>query len=213
MDAALHFQAFRGVGIYPSEDPPYAPEIFETASDELGELLDLIPEQSPTPSLVVQADATPGSTEEHSTASEHRPESERPLNTSGEVVGINTQKPFLSGDGRPLQGIGFALSASDLVTILRRFYPNFSPVLQAKPTAETNQGKGKVMISADVEGAEIYVDGDFVGSVPSTFTLSVGTHKVKVRTLKGATWQRDVHVLDGSEVNLKATLIKDEKPK
>lgn len=135
------------------------------------------------------------------------------LDTSGEVVGINTQKPFLSGDGRPLQGIGFALSASDLVTILRRFYPNFSPVLQAKPTTETNQGKGKVTISADVDGAEIYVDGDFVGSVPSTFTLSVGTHKVEVRTLKGATWQRDVHVLDGSDVNLKVTLTQAEKPK
>ena len=79
MDAALRFQAFRRVGIYPSEDPPYAPLIFKTASDELGELLDLIPEQSTTPSLVVQVAATLGSMEEHSTASEHRPESERPV--------------------------------------------------------------------------------------------------------------------------------------
>ena len=75
MDAALRFQAFRRVGIYPSEDPPYAPGVFETTSYELGELLDLIPEQTPAPSLVVQADATLGSTEEHSTSSEHRPES------------------------------------------------------------------------------------------------------------------------------------------
>jgi hypothetical protein len=79
MDAALRFQAFRRVGIYPSEDPPYAPVIFKIASDQLGELLDLIPEQRPTPAREVQIVATPGSTEEHSTASEHRPESERPV--------------------------------------------------------------------------------------------------------------------------------------
>ncbi len=60
-----------------------------------------------------------------------------------------------------------------------------------------------------MEGADIYVDGDFVGNITSTFTLSVGSHKVEVRTLKGATWQRDLHVLDG----LKATLIQDEKRK
>ena len=68
MDAALHFQAFRGAGLYSFTHPACAPHIFETASDELGELLDLIPEQSPTPSLVAPADTTPGSTEEHSTA-------------------------------------------------------------------------------------------------------------------------------------------------
>ena len=134
------------------------------------------------------------------------------LNAAGEVVGINTQKPFLSGDGRPLQGIGFALSASDLLAVLRRFYPDLSLVPQARPVTETNQGKGKVTVSADVEGAEIYVDGDFVGNVPSTFTLSAGNHKVELRTPKGAAWQRNVHILDGSEVNLRATLSQDQRP-
>jgi hypothetical protein len=128
-------------------------------------------------------------------------------------VGITTQKAFLSSDGRPLQGIGFALSASDLVTILRKFYPDFSPILQSNPTTDSSQGRGKVTISADVEGAEIYVDGDFVGNVPSTFALSAGNHKVEVRTPNGATWHRDVHVRDGSDVNLKATLSQDEMPK
>ena len=38
------------------------------------------------------------------------------LNSSGEVIGITTQKQFLSNDGRPLQGIGFALSSGDVST-------------------------------------------------------------------------------------------------
>lgn len=128
------------------------------------------------------------------------------LNGSGEVVGINTQKPFLSGDGRPLQGIGFALSTSDLLGILRRFYPN---VFSAAPTSDAeskNEGKGRVAITSDVDGAEIFIDGDFVGNVPSTVTLQAGSHKIEVRDSSGKTWSRDVHVMADSEVTLKAPL-------
>ena len=42
------------------------------------------------------------------------------LNGAGAVIGITTQKQFVSSDGRPLQGIGFALSSDDILSILRR---------------------------------------------------------------------------------------------
>jgi len=42
------------------------------------------------------------------------------LNTRGEVIGINTQKLVKKN----ANGIGFALSSSDLLNVLRRFYPN-----------------------------------------------------------------------------------------
>ncbi|HKV26227.1 MAG TPA: trypsin-like peptidase domain-containing protein [Candidatus Acidoferrum sp.] len=45
------------------------------------------------------------------------------LNMRGEVVGINTEKLVKKG----VSGIGFALSATDLLNVLRRFYPNSSP--------------------------------------------------------------------------------------
>jgi S1-C subfamily serine protease len=129
------------------------------------------------------------------------------LNSAGEVVGINTQKPFLSRDGRPLQGIGFALSSTDLLSVLARFYPNISrsPRLQV---ADATSGKGKVTISADVENAEIYIDGNFVGNAPSTLTLQEGSHKVEVKSPSG-TWDRDLRVLGDSDVILKATLPKN----
>ena len=41
------------------------------------------------------------------------------LNTGGEVIGINTLKVERSS----VSGIGFALSATDLLTVLRKFYP------------------------------------------------------------------------------------------
>jgi S1-C subfamily serine protease len=128
------------------------------------------------------------------------------LNASGEVVGITTQKPFLSGDGRPLQGIGFALSASDVLTVLRRFYPDISPGIPSTEAESKDEGKGKIVLTADVDNAEIWVDGDFVGNVPSTLTLKAGRHKIEVRASTGKAWERDVHVLPDSEVSLKATL-------
>jgi S1-C subfamily serine protease len=45
------------------------------------------------------------------------------LNTGGEVIGINTLKLERSS----VSGIGFALSATDLLTVLRKFYPALRP--------------------------------------------------------------------------------------
>jgi serine protease Do len=45
------------------------------------------------------------------------------LNTGGEVIGINTLKVERSS----VTGIGFALSATDLLTVLRKFYPALRP--------------------------------------------------------------------------------------
>jgi S1-C subfamily serine protease len=44
------------------------------------------------------------------------------LNSRGEVIGINTQKLIKKN----VTGIGFALSATDLLEVLHRFYPNVS---------------------------------------------------------------------------------------
>jgi S1-C subfamily serine protease len=127
------------------------------------------------------------------------------LNDSGEVVGINTQKPFVSGDGRPLQGIGFALSASDLLQVLHRFYPMLSSAIPSQP--EKNLGKSKVTITADVPEAEVFVDGKFVGNTPSTLTLPAGPHSIEVKDAKGASWKRDLEVLSDGDVNLRAVLL------
>ena len=118
-----------------------------------------------------------------------------------------TQKQFLSGDGRPLQGIGFALSSSDLLTVLQKFFPNVT-VAHEQAAAAQPKGKGHVSVSADVEGAEIYIDGKFVGNAPATFALSAGAHKIEVKDQSGATWQRDLELLEESDVKLVAKLTK-----
>ncbi len=53
------------------------------------------------------------------------------LNARGEVIGINTQKLIKKN----VTGIGFALSATDLLEVLHHFYPNVSAVAVAAPKA------------------------------------------------------------------------------
>jgi len=48
------------------------------------------------------------------------------LNSRGEVIGINTQKLIKKN----VTGIGFALSSSDVLEVLRRFYPNIGAAPQ-----------------------------------------------------------------------------------
>jgi S1-C subfamily serine protease len=126
------------------------------------------------------------------------------LNSSGEVIGITTQKHFASNDGRPLQGIGFALSSNDLLSVLSRFYPNLT--VEATPLKPAPHGKGKVSISADLDGADIFIDAKFVGNAPAVFSLSSGPHRIEVRGLGGAVWSRNLEVLEDSEVSLRALL-------
>jgi S1-C subfamily serine protease len=127
------------------------------------------------------------------------------LNVAGDVIGITTQKQFLSGDGRPLQGIGFALASSDLLTVVERFYPNITPM---PGSHEQHVGKGRVSVVADIDGADVYIDAKLVGETPATFTLVSGPHKVEVRGQNGQSWQRDLEVLDDSKVKLMAKLNK-----
>ena len=128
------------------------------------------------------------------------------LNSSGEVVGITTQKQFVSGDGRPLQGIGFALSSQDLLSVLRRFYPNIAAQHQQLSISAPHTGIGAVVVSSDADGADIFVDDTFVGNTPSTLTLPAGPHKVRVEAPSRVAWSREIELLRDSSVNLKATL-------
>jgi serine protease Do len=124
------------------------------------------------------------------------------LNTHGEVVGINTQRPFEAEDGRPLQGIAFALSASDLISILLRFYPVLAPL----PGAPVSVGSGSLSITSEPQGAEIYIDGKFVGQVPATVPLSTGSHHIAVRATGKKSWERDLEVLKDSQLTLHPVL-------
>jgi PEGA domain-containing protein len=101
------------------------------------------------------------------------------------VIGINSQKLIKKN----VTGIGFALSASDLLAVLRHFYPQGSnPNENAAASANAKLPSGASMIStgsspqivdgfgvteitSDRNGAEIFLDDKFVGSTPATLRI------------------------------------------
>ncbi|HEY6905103.1 MAG TPA: trypsin-like peptidase domain-containing protein [Candidatus Acidoferrales bacterium] len=134
------------------------------------------------------------------------------LDSRGAVVGINTL--LMRDPENPdttLHGMSFAQSSHDLLEILERFYPQAredvgATVASASTSSSPHTGHGKVAISCDVTGAEIYVDGKFVGQTPSTLELASGAHHVEVKSEGKRGWERDLEVLKDSQLTLHPVL-------
>jgi S1-C subfamily serine protease len=116
------------------------------------------------------------------------------LNARGEVIGMNTVKVVETD----VQGIGFALSAQDILRVVQRFFPQQQQPSQAE--------KGRLQVVSSVPDAEVYIDGKFVGNAPSTVPLLAGEHTVEVKASKFADWKRTISVTDGSDLNVKAAM-------
>lgn len=126
------------------------------------------------------------------------------LNARGEVIGINTQKLIKTN----VTGIGFALSATDLLEVLHRFYPATVPLTEKlSATTETEETKlpeesfGTVIIKGP-PGAEISVDHVLVGGTPARLKLSTARHLVVIKVRGHADWMQYITVLKDSEVTL-----------
>lgn len=70
----------------------------------------------------------------------------------------------------------------------------------------TRDDAGKVSITSDPPGAEIYVDGQFEGQTPATLRLKSGLHRVEVKFSAKQKWARDLDVLRGSKLTLDASI-------
>jgi len=115
------------------------------------------------------------------------------LNSHGEVIGMNTVKVVKDG----VQGLGFALSAQDILDVVQRFFPT-------QPSVPSE--KAKLQVASSVPNAEIYIDGKFVGDAPSAISLAAGDHTVELKASKFTDWKRTVSVTSGSDVNIKAEM-------
>jgi serine protease Do len=133
------------------------------------------------------------------------------LNSRGEVIGINTQKLIKKN----VTGIGFALSASDLLNVLHRFYPNTVPLTEqlsapVRPAESISaltsvEGFGTVILN-EPKGAEIWLDHAFIGNVPAKLNLTAVQHLIVIRVRGHADWIRPITVQKDSEVTLEPEL-------
>jgi PEGA domain len=104
-------------------------------------------------------------------------------------------EPVSAGDGRPVESID-----------------GEGPMRSAKDSGnlpggrDTRSGSGTVAIVSEPRGAEIYVDGRFVGQTPSTLRLPEGLHRVEVKFSSTKKWDRDLDVLKDSKLTLDASV-------
>jgi len=90
-------------------------------------------------------------------------------------------------------------------------YPGMVVVLEnGKLVAVDRSGQppAKVVVRSEPDGADVFLSDSFVGSTPATLELPAGTYKVSVRLAGHKDWQREVQVLGGSELTLRARLEK-----
>lgn len=82
---------------------------------------------------------------------------------------------------------------------------------QVEPEAESGvpMQPANVTVKSTPQGADIDVDGKFMGSTPSTIQLSPGEHLVSVEKEGMRPWQRTMTVTAGGSITIDATL---EKP-
>lgn len=133
------------------------------------------------------------------------------LNARGQVIGINTLKL----EKKNVSGIGFAVSASDLLAVLLKYFPDPSQI--GKDPAGKDQNGKELLASPDSafavksgapsqpsgiiefklpESAAIYINGNFVGEIPATLPLVSGTsYRIVVRATGRPDWVRRIYVL------------------
>ena len=135
------------------------------------------------------------------------------LNMRGEVVGMNTQKLVKKN----VTGIGFALSAGDLLEVLKHFYPDAAPQPAAAaqqisvpalnkplPLAAIEPSAKASVTFVGSEGAQIFVDDQPVGDVPSTIFLLEGRHHIRITKPGFADVLRQIELSAGSSVTIRA---------
>ncbi len=83
-----------------------------------------------------------------------------------------------------------------------------APQSAATPAAAATPTTAKLSVTSTPDGADIEVDGSFVGNTPSDIDVPAGEHTVAVKKTGFKAWEKKLKVSGGSNVHLKAEMEK-----
>jgi len=100
----------------------------------------------------------------------------------------------------------------DMKLDLARFQaaPSTSATVGGNTNVLSSTEQARVQVSSTPDGADIEVDGSFVGNTPSTIGVSAGEHKLSVKKSGFIPWERNISVSTG-QVNVNAALEAEAK--
>ncbi len=81
-----------------------------------------------------------------------------------------------------------------------------TPAIVGPPAAEPQIGGapiGHLRVLCESDGAEIHIDGHYVGDAPALITLTTGRHNVEIRADGRDSWTREIEVEAGKRVVLR----------
>jgi hypothetical protein len=90
--------------------------------------------------------------------------------------------------------------------------PQPAPVIASPVSVPAAALTGKLTVASVPDGADIEVDGGFVGNTPSDIQVADGEHTVAVKKTGFKDWERKLRVSGGSSVHLNAELEKAATP-
>ncbi|HET9307302.1 MAG TPA: PEGA domain-containing protein [Candidatus Sulfotelmatobacter sp.] len=95
----------------------------------------------------------------------------------------------------------------DMKLDIAKFQPN-APAQQIAAVVSPSSTSAKLQLESNPSGADIEVDGGFVGNTPSDVQVAEGDHTVAVKKAGFKDWERKMKVSGGSSVHLNAELEK-----
>jgi hypothetical protein len=99
----------------------------------------------------------------------------------------------------------------DMKLDLAKFQPA-APTPQQVAATSSNVNSAKLQIESTPPGADIEVDGSFVGNTPSDVQVAEGDHTIVVKKSGFKSWERKLKSSAGSTVHLGAELEKADTP-
>jgi hypothetical protein len=101
----------------------------------------------------------------------------------------------------------------DLKLDIAKFQPN-APAPQTVATTPVSNAptSGRLQLESNPPGADIEVDGSFVGNTPSDIQVAEGDHTITVKKAGFKDWERKLKITGGSNIHLSAELDKTPNP-
>lgn len=96
-----------------------------------------------------------------------------------------------------------AFVQGDMHLDMSKFTPQSAPAVAAASAPAA--ASCSLVVASTPSGADIEIDGGFVGNTPSTVTVLAGSHQVVVKKAGFTDWSRTLNVTGGT-INLNATL-------
>jgi hypothetical protein len=99
-----------------------------------------------------------------------------------------------------------AYVSGNLILNPSKFASNIASGAPPAPTGASNEAISTVEVKSVPDGADISVDGKFVGNTPSTARLVPGDHKVSIEKAGFKAWERTITLGPGATVTICPTL-------